>query len=406
MSNRCQQECANMNFTKIKRPTFQNATYPLKDLADRLSTSTDNVLDAACADKLRLFIPVPDRATICSVHEDAVVLDDLDSLQTRAARMVQAPDPIESRPVASLLLGVDGLMLSYLDCQRIREKGIHRQRLFRSGVRIDGSLSKEIVPLTGNFAFQGQRRLDRERWYFAFYSEDVPAFFIDGRGYSKPMGIDIRREDLLVSLPEIERYLDTLDINVYLEDLFRDGDVVTDRPKYFSDKLNCMIDAVEKYWRRLDPSERDKFNSRAQEVRIYLEKEFKEILNKVKGRHDIGSTVMDFALRATTPVFARRGATADEIAASPSYISPELMALMAAAKRFWGVSTVRLDAVISHPKKEDIHLYLQGLDVTWNDRNAGATLIRPERARLGPPIKKVEPHHAVLKEIKAGITKM
>lgn len=395
-----------MNFARKKRPQFQNATYTLKDLADQLSTSTDNLLDAACADKFQLFIPVPDRATICSVHEDAVVLDDLDSLQARATRRVQAPDPIESHPIASSLLGVDGLMLSYLDCQRIREKGMHRQRLFRSGVRIDGSLSKEISPLTGNFTFQGQRRLDRERWFFAFYSNDVPAVFIDGRGYSKPIGIDIRREDLLVSLPEIERYLDTLDINVYLEDLFKDGDVVTDRPKYFSDKLNCMIDAVEKYWRRVGPNDRDKFDSKAQDVKDYLETEFKKILSEGEARLDIGAGVMKFALRATTPVFARRGATADELAASPSYISPELMALMAAAKWSWGVSTVRLDAVISHPKLKDIHQYLRGMGVSGNDRSSGATLIRPERARLGPPVKQVEPHHAVLKEIKSGITKI
>ena len=280
---------------------------------------------------------------------------------------------------------IEGLVLSRTDCHELRAKRCVRKYLFDYGIKTSGNWLEGVNPTIPNF-FHESKKLAEEGWRIACYGRYEAIPFIPGVGYSQPIGIDVTAANLFVTMRSIDQFFDGIDTNKYVEELFCDGNVATDRPPYFSAKLNYLIDVSERFWRTRTPdsSADDIAASRLRAQAKLASDDFRSLFKKGEASDE----AVDAAVRFITPVFARKLSTEEERKASPGYITPEMLTLMAAAKLFWGASHVDMAAVDTHPKKEHIDKWLRRMGLKDNDPSTGTTILRPEAAVFGKPIRK------------------
>ena len=375
-----------MTFVRKKRPELDGAYYPLMELAQRLPISVEHLLQKAGEGWLEVFVRPPEQTRLFSVHEDAVDIDDPRLRVSKAVRHVQPPDEIDSRPGNMSSFPIEGLVLSRTDCHELRAKRCVRKYLFDYGIKTSGNWLEGVNPTIPNF-FHESKKLAEEGWRIACYGRYEAIPFIPGVGYSQPIGIDVTAANLFVTMRSIDQFFDGIDTNKYVEELFCDGNVATDRPPYFSAKLNYLIDVSERFWRTRTPdsSADDIAASRLRAQAKLASDDFRSLFKKGEASDE----AVDAAVRFITPVFARKLSTEEERKASPGYITPEMLTLMAAAKLFWGASHVDMAAVDTHPKKEHIDKWLRRMGLKDNDPSTGTTILRPEAAVFGKPIRKV-----------------
>jgi len=102
------------------------------------------------------------------------------------------------------------------------------------------------------------------------------------------------------------------------------------------------------------------------------------------------------------PLFARDAVPKELKESWTSYLTPELLKLMAASKLFWSAQDVVLTDVATHPKKEAIELYLRANGISGNHADYAITLIRPENAARGRPVPRVKTHFERIGHPKPG----
>ena len=374
-----------MTFVRKKRPQLDGTYYTLVELAARLEIPVDHLLEQAAAGWLEVFVRLPDQTTVFSVHEDAIDNDDPLSGISKVVRQVQPPDEIDSRPANMANSSIEGLVLTGHDCREIRAKRCIRQRLFPYGLTTKIIWLESVDPHTPN-AFHPNKRLGAGGWRLACYSRYAPMPFLPGIGYAQPMGIDITPANLLVTMRSVETFFDNIDTNKYVEELLCDGKVVSERPPFFSKKLNYLIDVNEQCWRMRTPdsSKEDLSASRLQAKKLMADDAFRSLFGKTKA----SDIVVDAAISFITPVFARKNSTEAGREAAPGHITPEMLTLIAAAKLFWGPSHVDVSVVDTHPRKQQIDPWLRRMGLKDNDASYGTTILRPEAAAFGRPIPK------------------
>lgn len=375
-----------MTFIRKKRPVFTGAYHPFTELAKSLSVSSETLLAQAAQNYLTVFIRVPDQVNVYSVHEDAIETIDQAHRVSKVERRIQAPDQFESRPLNMSNTGIEGLILSPQDCRELSQKREIRKYLFMSGHKVHLDYLEAVGPILGNFAFCDKRKLSLFGWRIACYPKFGHIEFEEGVGYPHPPGIEITIKDLFVTTPVIESFLDSIDTHKYIADLLLDGRVIPDRPAYFSEKLIHLIDANEIFWKSVDARDSEEHKKKNIKMKDYL---FIDDLKETRNKTESKVGFVELAERFAKPVFARGGVSKEELEASPTYITPEILLLMAAAKLFWSAPHVDLDSSDTHPRRDEIKKFLSYMGFKGNDPDYGATLISPETASRGKRTKKI-----------------
>jgi len=297
---------------------------------------------------------------------------------------VQPPDQFESMPLHMSGTDMEGLVLSRMDCHELSIKRIIRKHLFESGHKVRFNCIETLGPIPGNIVFNDRRKLSEDGWRIACYSKHTIFTFLEGVGYPRPPGIEITARDLFVTTSAIEDFLDNIDTHKYVSDLLLDGRVIPDRPVYFSEKLIHLIDANEIFWKSIGANDTEAHKSQNEKMTDYLLiDDLKVLRNKTESK--IG--FVELAERFAKPVFARGSASKEELEASPTYITPEILLLMAAAKLFWADPHVDMKKSNTHPRRVDIKNFLSYMGLTSKDSDYGATLISPGAATAGKRTK-------------------
>lgn len=423
------------------RPKLDKASYSLEDLAKILPVPVDRFLEAAQYGVVNLFVPVPDRANVFSVVVNAVDLRD-PLVEIYELRRGSAPlDPKECAPISMAGRGIRGLLLSTYDCGHLLRGEPVRQHLFFGGISLrEGGAWVKVVPQKPHLdSGSSLRRMVSYSWQdqtvpvtvkvegrpvnaspscLACYETSNDLRFMPGTGYPRPLGIDLNRGHVFTTPESIARFLDTIDTCAYVVDLIVNGDVVTDRPTYFSEKLKYLIDASEKYCKHaarglLEARSNNDSQSTAtnessiregqvselvssirEKVISYLQRdEFDELIKrsrkratvKKRSKRDSSDGIVLAAADFILPVAIRQPPKSDNARLYNSYITPELLALMAGAKLFWGAPNINFADASTHPRRDDVEDFFRRLGFVGDAPKYAATLIRPEAAVDGSP---------------------
>ncbi len=372
-----------MTFTRTQRPKLDKTYYSLAHLAELLPVPADQLIESAAEGILELFVRVPDQCGVYCVHVDGVDPDDVQELASRKIRGI-SPTEIEARPDNLTKAGIEAFVLSQGDCRKLRNEQVIRQRLYAKGLRQIGNWGQEQLPTYPN-CFHRVKTLKPEGWRLACYEDQGPALYSRGLGYSKPVGIELSVDKLFATAQAIKSFFDAIDTNVFVSGLIQDGQIVEDRPAYFSKKLNHLLDGSDIFWRTAKPSVDAEFTGRrSRSIEHFKDPDFHAFFEQ----GEAAEGMVEAAVKFIVPVFARKNSSEAESAASPTRITPELKALMAAAKYFWSSANIRLDVVNTHPRRDAVERYLRYMGFTKDDAGLGATLVRPEGAAKGPPLKR------------------
>lgn len=372
-----------MTFTRTQRPKLDKTYYSLAHLAELLPVPAEQLIESAAEGTLELFVRVPDQYSVYCVHVDGVDPDDVQELASRTIRGI-SPTESEARPDNLTKSGIEAFVLSQGDCRKLRNEQVIRQRLYTKGLRQISSWGQEELPTYPN-CFHTVKTLKPEGWRLACYEDQRPILYSPGLGYSKPVGIELSVDKLFATAQAIEKFFDAIDTNVFVSSLIQDGDIIEDLPGYFSMKLIHLIEGSSYFWRTAKLSGQDEFDGRrSRSVAHFTDPDFHALFEQ----GEAAEGMIEAAVKFIVPVFARKNSSDAERAAAPTRITPELKALMAAAKYFWSSTNIRLDVVNTHPRRDAVERYLRYMGFTKDDAGLGATLVRPEGAAKGPPLKR------------------
>lgn len=380
-------------FLRRRRPDLPETYCPLSELAELLPVPVEFFIALAVRGDAELGVRLPDRVAVFSVHEDAVDLDDPIVDQSKFLRKVPNPSSDESAPVPMAKQGIDAFLLTSADCLDVLRRRVIRKRLFARGMKCDGPYWATIDPVARGY-FTKAKTLSDSGWSLACYPVDTDIPFSATSGYARPVGIEVSRDTVFATTQSVERLLNDIDVHRYVKDLLADGDVVVERPKYFSEKLNYVLDTGEKYWRsfvrglsapgedrQLETSTKRiaKEAERAIAVKVQIEKtekylsrlEFHQLCEK--GQASKG--LVEAATKFLVPTIVREPAEEILNAIYDSYITPEMLALMAGARYFWGDVVVDQKTENQRPDRGDVVHFFQYMGFKGNDAKYAATLI-------------------------------
>lgn len=371
-----------MTFVRTMRPKLDRTYYSLAHLAELLPVPVPQLLASAAEGNLELFVRVPDRHGVFSVHVDGIQPDDPNVLASRRIRNI-SPLEQEARPFNFGVSGIEGFVLSREDCSKVYLEQLCHQRLFATALRRNGNWIEPQDPVRPN-EFHKVKTLDPEGWRVAAYDEQQPILFHSGLGYSKPAAIELSIDRLYATATAIEAFFDIIDTNVFVSEFMEGGELVEELPPYFSSKLTYLLDGSNAFWRTAKPSDSQKFNAiRTRSIDYFSDADFHRLFDA----GEAAEGMIDAAARFIVPVYARPKASTDELEASPTRFTPEIKSLMAAAKFFWSSPRIKLDVVSSHPKRDEVEGFLRYMGFAKDDAGLGATLVRLEGAARGAPIK-------------------
>lgn len=395
-----------MAFKTVVRPKLDRMYCSLVHLSELLKIPTESLLDAACDGKLKVFVHKPADVRLFTVHADALDLDGGHHFTEKLIRGVCAPNRAESEPIEAPPLEAEeskpwnmsesniiGLNLTSGDCKKVRENEVFWQFLFASGVQTKVAWIEPVLPLMGHFQFREKRTLRPEGWSLACYGLTQPIEFHEGIGYSRPQGIEISLNKMYAAIDDINLFVDTLDLRNILAEYIENGHIVPEKlPNCISQKLVYLIEANQKFWHTVNPSQIENIaSSKIEASRRYLmAKKFQALFDFEKGVISAGQAA--FCRDAITPVFARNH-TDDELRDWPTYLTPELLVMLVVAIRTWGGSRVRLQDVNSHPLTGEVVDLLRDMGIKGQDAKYAATIVRPESASRGRPVPKADPDH-------------
>ncbi len=417
-----------MTFIRTRRPRLDGTFYPLTDVAKRLSLHPETLVDEAIHGKIKLFVRIPHGLTPYSVHQDAIDISDPLIQADKVARRFGAPDPLDSMPVNMRDYGLVGLLLCPIDCVKLRNERSLRHSLFCAGVRVTMIYGNYVNPIQRNMLFKNSR-LGTEGWRIACYPSNIGPTFVAGIGYSKPTEFEIKLDDIEAITTSVELFLDDIDTNHFIRELIVGGHIVhiDDRPTYFSNRLNHVLDAHWFYLGAIDPAQLKKLVWNGKKLRSQSErKERDRVIESVRAQHDralaflatddfrdhlqknqSGKKLIQAAARFITPLCARgvlSEFTADlrnfDLNTSPNdpfpvdheiqspLIPPEVKALVAGAKLFWGHPSIDLADPNTHPNRPDVVNFMKDSGFRSIDAESAATIISHNAVRGRPAAPK------------------
>lgn len=369
-----------------RRPNFHGAYFTLAEVAAELLTTPADLLSFACVGDLRLFVRVPDGVNVCSVHEDAVDIADEQVKLWRFIRKIPDPDPAECSPINMAANGVEGLILSRGDCQQVRDKKEVRQYLFQIGCKTNMSVIEYVGPIAGHFRYLKNPTVSKDGWRLAVYPKSGAVIqYFAGTGYSQPQGVELSIDRLYIAAPDLKRFFDSLDINIFIADLVAGDHFANELPSYVSKKLRFLVGISSTCWAGVNPDDQSAIKAKNSETyQLVSSEEFSG--HFMKGEASRGAILA--AADVVTPMYARKDATAEEKEAHPGHITPELKVLLAAAKWFWGAPQVSIERPSTYPQAGDMRDFFRMHGMKDDLPKYGVTLIRPEAAVRGSPVEK------------------
>jgi hypothetical protein len=364
-------------------------------LARDLQLSVATILQCAAERMLYLFFPTyPHDYTCISVHKKRIDADQDASSSKAKVKKTRTKAKTKSgtdlnAPVKAISMCVneiEGLILSEEDCQQLLHHHRISQRLFPAALWKYMGSHEAILPIRERGIDTASS--DADEWKIACYDKAKTSdSSIDGAFPALiNFDISIKSSQLFATGESVHRFMEIIYSPrcvfplILLDKDSGIGDVITDRPVYFSEKLNYLIDTSERFWRRKEPIKPCEYEERRQKVFAALgSKDFASLFAK----NELADGTHAAAAKFIEPIFAREKDPNDLKKEWTGYLSPELFKLMAAAKLFWSTPDVVLDEVLTHPKKESIESYFRAVGISGNDTSAAVTLIRPEGAARG-----------------------
>lgn len=399
-----------MQSVRRQHPIHPSEIIRIDILARDLQLSVAMILQCAAERMLHLFFPTYPHDYACiSVHKKRIDADQDASSAKAKAKKTETKVKKNGRtdlklPAKAFSMDIDeiaGLILSEEDCQQLLHHHRISQRFFPAAIWKCMGSYEAVLPIR-EISIDNVSS-DANEWMIACYDKaktsesNIDGAFPDLINFD----IGIKSSQLFATGECVHRFMEIIYSPrcvfplIVLDKDSGIGDLTTDRPVYFSEKLNYLIDTSERFWRRKDPIKPCEYEERRQKVFDALErKDFTSLFAK----ENLADGTRDVAAKFIEPIFAREierkdpskecadrreNALKDFKKEWTGYLSPELFKLMAAAKLFWSSPDVVLDEVLTHPKKEAIESYFRAVGISGSDASAAVTLIRPEGAARG-----------------------
>ncbi|MCZ8318866.1 MAG: hypothetical protein O9303_08640 [Silanimonas sp.] len=219
-------------------------------------------------------------------------------------------------------------------------------------------------------AFQFVDALDEPE---AEVSELTP---IDGQA-ARQHGFVVTPDDLVIRDRDIEAFLESLHTHRFISDLFDNERFADPLPAYVSGKLSNIIEANTVLWRDFDHADREGIKRKRKGTREFLDDEFRSLCDKKATANTLTAFAAEVCDPSLVPSAKRR----------KTCVTPDLLALVTAAKLFWSPDWVDLKKPETHPSREIVESVLRLMGM--NARNAaarGATVVRPEGAVAGKKV--------------------
>lgn len=196
---------------------------------------------------------------------------------------------------------------------------------------------------------------------------------IDGRSVIQDSFV-VRPDHVCIRDADTKRFLVSLTSYSFISDLFDCGTFKEELPPYISGKLKEMIEANQVLWRKHEGLGSDeRVRKRAFTVE-YLNDKFRSFCKK--GTNP--DSLVKFAADACDPSSLANSRKLE------SSVTPDMLALVTAAKLFWSPINVQNDKPETHPTRDEIVAFLQFMGLTGtNAASHGVTIIRPEKAAAG-----------------------
>lgn len=383
-----------MSSAQFQHPIHSLDEIRIDVLSRDLKIPITAILQSAADGMIPLYFSTfPHNYTCLTVHKQRI--DSHHDTQSKASKEVKKNKKTNNAEKSEVKTSIDsigmpiekieGVVLSQEDCHQLILHKRLSQRLFPA-VMIKDLAGYNIFPAIRGPGLKTPPS-EAKQWMIACYDKDqmfdpnskqclptLISFDI------KPWQLSLRGEDVHRLVHIVFNSATSILPILHLDKDTNLVDVATNRPAYFSEKLNYLIEASERFWRTKTPIDASEYDNRHKKVLAMLGRDdFESLFVKEK----LHTGTQKAAAKFIRPVFARDKAHKDLREEWTGYISPELCKLMAAAKLFWGSPDVVLDEVLTHPKKEDIEAYFRAVGISGNDASAAVTLIRPEAAARG-----------------------
>ena len=385
-------------FLRHERPGLDKAFYSVAELADLLPVPVDFFIARAVLGEVQLFAKLPDRANVFSVHAEAVDLGDPLVELSKFLRGASLPDRAAAAPLEMKSDGIQAFRLGSADCLHVSQNRPIRQCLFECGLKSEGAYWSLVGPRVRDF-LSAKKALSDSGWRLACYPAGLEIAFSVTAGYSRPIGLDLTRDAIFTTRESVETFLDGIDANKYVSDLLVNGNVVVDKPAYFSRKLNYLIETAERYWGEFmlnvtaagkdrksmtssKPTTTMSVELKKRAIDITSAKAYSHLLEPAFTKLCEGSKEREGLLKAASgfivPMSVRASVDANEYSMYRTYITPELLALMAGARYFWGEVGTNVEAARTYPAREEIKRFFRHMGFKAGDTEYAATLIAPE----------------------------
>ena len=196
---------------------------------------------------------------------------------------------------------------------------------------------------------------------------------IDGRCVTR-CSFAIRPDHVCIRDVDVRTFLDSLQSHDFISDLHKSGAFTEEFPAYISGKLKEIIEANQVLWSKwegLGADVRDR--KRAASVE-YLSTDFRSLCKKGTSPDALVKFAADVCDPSTVPESRRIGSSA----------TPDMLALVTAAKLFWSPVYIDSGRPETHPAREEAMAFLRFMGMTaTNAASDGVTIIRPEQAIAG-----------------------
>lgn len=184
----------------------------------------------------------------------------------------------------------------------------------------------------------------------------------------------VRPDDIYIRDADVKTFITSLKSYDFISDLFHNGAFTEEMPSYISGKLKEIIEANHVFWREHEGLGVEVRARKRAGTLEYLNDEFLSLCDK-KTKPE---SLVQFAAAVCDPTYV---AESKKLGYSAT---PQLLALLTAAKLFWSPISVQNDKPETHPSREEVVWLLRFMGLTeTNAASYGATIIRPETAVAG-----------------------
>lgn len=202
-------------------------------------------------------------------------------------------------------------------------------------------------------------------------SSSILDFFeVNGNRFT-PGTFKIRIDNVAIRDAEIDAFINKLQSGKFVFDLLANGEFEKEIPPYISGKLKEIIEANRTIWHDYKDLDLEAREKKRAETREFLKKGFRLLCKKGSSPKSLMKLAQDVCDPTIVPESKRLAIGT----------TPDLLALITAAKLFWSPSYIHHDNPKTHPTREEVMAFLRGLGLTeQNNASSGVTVIRPEAA--------------------------